>query len=113
MKLNKLGLLSILSLVGFLGLTTGNKALFGFFGFVAYIRYFFVTPDEMFLQNVRSAASVGFFSGIAATGGAFVLHTFAPSVVTGSIVLATCFVVSIICFSVTLITFEFREQRTV
>ncbi len=36
----------------------------GFFGFAYYFRYFFVTPDEMFQQNVRKAASIGFFSGV-------------------------------------------------
>lgn len=113
MKLNKLGLLSLLSLVGLLGLTTGNKALFGFFGFVAYIRYFFVTPDEMFLQNVRSAATIGFFSGVSATGIAFVLNSFVPLVVTRPVILSASFVISIICFTAALVTLEFREQRAV
>ncbi|HWQ78501.1 MAG TPA: DUF3796 domain-containing protein [Anaerovoracaceae bacterium] len=111
MKLNKLGLLSLLALIGILGLTSENKALLGFFGFACYFRYFFVTPDEMFLQNVRKAASLGFFSGVAATGIATVLFTLFPSVFLGILVLAACFVISVIFFSIALVVLEYREQR--
>jgi hypothetical protein len=111
MKLNKLGFLSLLALLGFLGLTSENRALLGFFGFACYIRYFFVTPDELFMQNVRSAASIGFFSGVAATGLAVALRTLMPAAFSGRLVLSACFVISVICFSIALVVFEYREQR--
>jgi hypothetical protein len=111
MKLNKLGLLSLLALLGFLGLTTDNRALLGFFGFAVYLRYFFVTPDELFQQNVRGAASIGFFSGVTATGITMGLHMLLPDLFSGGLVLSSCFVVSVICFSIALVVYEFKEQR--
>ena len=112
MKLNKLGLLSLLALIGVLGLIM-NRPLSGFFGFAYYIRYFFVTPDEMFLQNVRSSASIGFFSGMATLGVATILHTLFPILITGSIVLASYIVTSVICFTFALLINEIKEQRGV
>ncbi len=112
MKFNKLGLLSLLALVGVLGLIM-KQPLNGFFGFGYYVRYFFVTPDEMFQQNVRSAASIGFFSGMTALGVATVMHTLFPILFTGSIVLASTIVVSVVCFTFALLVVEVKEQRGV
>lgn len=111
MKLNQLGFLSLLALLGFLGLATENRGLLGFFGFAVYLRYFFVKPDELFMQNVRSAASIGFFSGVAATGFTVALRTLTPDLLSRDLALASCFVVSVICFSIALVVFEYREQR--
>lgn len=99
------------ALLGFLGFTTEYRGLLGFFGFAAYIRYFFVTPDELFQQNVRSAGSIGFFSGVAATGIALALHALMPDLFSRTLVLSSCFVVSVICFSIALIAYECKEQR--
>ena len=113
MKLNKLGFLSLLALIGILGLTADNKALYGFFGFSYYIRYFFVTPDELFIQNVRSATSIGFFSGIAATGFSVALCTLIPSLPSKNLALAACFAISVICFTIALAAYEYKEQRVI
>ncbi len=112
MKFNKLGLLSLLALVGVLGLIM-DRPFFGFFGFTYYIRYFFVTPDEMFLQNIKNAASIGFFSGIAVLGIAITLHTLFPLLISGSFVLASYVIASIICFTFALLVYEIKEQRGV
>ena len=111
MKLNKLGFLSFFTLLGILGLMTDNKGLLGFFGFAYYFRYFFVTPDEMFMQNVRQAASAGFFSGIVATAIAVLLRTLLPSFVAINVTLAACYVVSLFCFSIVLVVLELKEMR--
>jgi hypothetical protein len=111
MKLNKLGFLSLLALLGFLGLSAESRGMLSFFGFAVYIRYFFVTPDELFQQNVRGAASIGFFSGVAATGITMALYMLLPDLFSRDLVLKSCFVVSVICFSIALVVYEFKEQR--
>ncbi len=111
MKLNYLGFLSLLALLGMMGFTTENRALLGFWGFLYYIRYFFITADELFVQNVKTAASIGFFAGIAATGLAFALRVLLPSLIAGNTVLATTYVVSVFYFTIALVVLEYREQR--
>ena len=110
MKLNKLGFLSLLALLGIMGITT-HRPLLGFFGFAYYIRYFFVTPDEMFLLNVRRAASIGFFAGVWATGLALAVHLLFPTFLPSNMALASCYVVSTFCFTIALMIFEIKEQR--
>lgn len=111
MKINALGFLSVLALLGILGLIMDHRPLLGFFGFAYYIRYFFITPDEMFVQNVRRAASIGFFSGVAATGIAVAARMLLPALLTGSMALAACYVVSVFCFTIALAVLELRESR--
>lgn len=104
MRINKLGFLSFLAVLGFFGYP-------GFFAFIYYIRYFFVRPDEMFQYNVRGAASIGFFSGIASTGFAILLHFFLPDIISAKMVLASSYVVSVFVFTVVLVIFELKELR--
>jgi len=111
MKLNRLGFLSLLSLLGILGLFVDNSGLLGFFGFLYYLRYFFVIPDELFQENVRKATSIGFFTGVAATGLVFALRVVLPVSIAPSVALATTFIVSVACFTIALVVFEIREQR--
>jgi hypothetical protein len=110
MKVNKLGLLSALALLGILGMVTENKPLIGFLGFAYYVRYFFVTPDEMFQQNVRRAASIGFFSGVGATGLALIVRILFPDFLTSNMTLASCYIVSVFCFTITLLILEIKEN---
>lgn len=110
MKVNKLGFLSILALLGFMGFTV-SAPFFGFFGFAQYVRYFFVTPDEMFQQNVTKAASFGFFSGAGVTSLAIVLHFLFPAILPVNIALVSCYVVSMVCFTISLVVLEINEQR--
>ena len=110
MKVNKLGFLSLLTILGLLGLATDNRGFLGFFGFAYYIRYFFVTPDEMFMQNVRRAASIGFFSGVIVTGIATVLRVAFPVFISSRAVLAAGYAVSVFCFTIVLMMSEIKEQ---
>lgn len=112
MKVNKLGFLSILALLGFMGFTVSTP-FFGFFGFAQYIRYFFVTPDEMFQQNLRKSASYGFFSGIWVTSLAIVVHFLFPAFLPVNIALISCYVVAVICFTISLVVLEINEQREI
>ena len=111
MKMNKLGFLSLIALLGVLGLFMDNKALLGLLGFAYYFRYFFVTPDELFIQNVRRAASIGFFSGVVVTALAVALRTLLPSLIERNVALAACFVVSMFCFTIALVVLEMKEMR--
>jgi len=70
-----------------------------------------VVPDEMFTQNVRKAASVGFFSGTGVTTIAVALHTLLPSIIASNIALASSYVVSVFCFTITLAVLELKEMR--
>ena len=63
-RFNPLGLLALLSIIAVLGFLTDNKGWFGFFGFFYYIRYFWVLPDEFFLENVRKTATLAFFASL-------------------------------------------------
>lgn len=110
MKLNKLGFLSILALLGILGFSI-HPSFLGFFGFAYYLRYFFVTPDELFQQNVNKAASIGFFSGVWATGISIVIHLLFPDFLSANMSLASCYVVSLLCFTIVLLIMEIKEQR--
>ncbi len=111
MKLNKLGFLSILALIGIFGIATEHRSYLGFFCFTYYIRYFFMTPDEMFQQNIRKAASIGFFSGVGATGLALTIRVLFPEFIASNMVLASCYVVSVFCFTIALMVLEIKEQR--
>jgi hypothetical protein len=85
MKINKLGFLSLFAFLGILGLIMDKKGIPGLLGFAYFFRYFFVTPYEMFMQNVRRAASIGFFSGVAVTTIAVALPTLLPSLIASNV----------------------------
>lgn len=110
MKLNRLGFLSLFAIIGVLGLVSDNKEFAGFFGYAYYIRYFFVIPDELFIANIRKVASFGFFSGILATGIALILHILFPGLLSNAMILASCYVVSVFCFTIALIVLEIKEM---
>ena len=51
------GLLGLLSAIGVLGAATGQASLCPFLAFALFFGCFFVTPDEMFVERMRKAAS--------------------------------------------------------
>ena len=59
------GLLGLLSLIGISGIITHNSTLYPFLAFAIFFEYFFVTPDEMFIENVRKAAAWAFYANLA------------------------------------------------
>lgn len=60
---NAYGLFGGLSIIGIIGWFTGTKELWSFFAFAVFFQYLFVAPDEMFVANIRKAASRAFFCG--------------------------------------------------
>ena len=61
------GLLSFLSLISVVGLIIEEPAFYPFFAFVLFFEYFFIKPDEMFLENMRKAASWAFYVSLLVT----------------------------------------------
>ena len=61
------GLLGLLSAIGVLGAATGQASLCPFLAFALFFGCFFVTPDEMFVERMRKAASWAFYADLALT----------------------------------------------
>ena len=120
-KINKLGFVGCLSCVSILGAVSGHMYYWAFMGFAPYFYYFSVTPDEMFVEHVRKAATLAFFTSLAATVCSFALM----AVLTLIEMLAACTVqflspltvlvfgltVSIAVFTITLHYHEVKERR--
>lgn len=109
---NPLGLLSLLSLIAALGFLSGDNGWFGFLAFLYYIRYFWVIPDEFFLENIRKTATLAFFSSaLSFAAYAFICCLFFEPTQAAAMAFALSFATSIIIFSLTLAFYEWREQR--
>lgn len=111
-KVNFLGFLSLLALIALLGWKNEQTGLYGFFGFVYFIRYFWVIPDELFMMNVRKAATTAFMAGMVA----LVPVMFAASFLYGvsaaiPMAFAVSFVAAVLLFSLSLAVLEWKEQR--
>ena len=111
MKRNPLGFLSLLALIGIFGFITPNRALLGFWGFAVYFRYFFVIADELFQQNVRQSAAIGFFSGTAVMAISVVGRVLFPQLIGKELALVSNFLASMLCFTLALLWFELKETR--
>lgn len=109
---NILGLLSLLSVIAVLGFLTDNKGWFGFFGFFYYVRYFWVLPDEFFLENVRKTATLAFFSSILSlVVYVFICSVFFDPARAAAMSFGLSFATSVIVFSLALAICECREQK--
>lgn len=106
------GLLGFLSLIGVVGLIIEEPAFYPFFAFVLFFEYFFIKPDEMFLENMRKAASWAFYvSLLVTTAGACCLALFGQ---TAEYALRQGigwgFACSLIVFSCTATYFEWKDS---
>ena len=72
---NKYGCIGFVSLLGLWGLYANEPLFLSFFTFVIFFSYFWVTPDEMFVDTLKKCATIAFFSNITIT----VIATFAFS----------------------------------
>lgn len=112
-RFNYLGLLSLLALIPILGWKLEIPGLFGFFGFAYYLRYFWVTPDELFLLNLRKAATAAFFweliSLVPLLAAAWVICGGTRALPAA---LGLSYAVAILVFSFALAALELREQRS-
>ncbi|SHH69922.1 Protein of unknown function [Anaerosphaera aminiphila DSM 21120] len=74
---NKYGFIGFLSLLGFWGLHSGDSIFLFFFAFVVFFQYFWIVPDEMFVDTIRKCATYAFFANLfTATGATLVFSYF-------------------------------------
>lgn len=73
---NKYGLIGFISLLGFIGLFGGEPLFFSFFAFAIFFEYFWVQPDEMFLETLRKCATYAFFTNLFITTGATLVFSY-------------------------------------
>lgn len=64
---NKYGYIGLVSLLGFWGLFGGEQLFLSFFAFAIFFEYFWITPDEMFINTMRKCATTAFFTNLAIT----------------------------------------------
>lgn len=64
---SRYGFLWMVSLLGVIGCVVHEPMYFPFFGFVLFFEYFFVQPDEMFVDHMRKAAAWAFYAHLAVT----------------------------------------------
>lgn len=67
---NKYGLIGFISLLGFAGVFGGEPLFLSFFAFALFFEYFWVQPDEMFIETLRKCATYAFFTDLFVTTGA-------------------------------------------
>ena len=110
--INYLGFLALLALIAFLAWPSGNNGLLGFLGFLYFARYFRVIPDELFLLNLRRAATTAFLVEMFTLVPLMFLCTWLcqpESVMPWAFGLS--FAAGIISFSLLLAVIEWRERR--
>lgn len=107
-QMNYLGLLSFLSLLAILGWVTENKGFYGFLGFLAYVQYFWVIPDELFLQNVQKSCTIAFFAEMISL---IPLMFFCIMFEDIPAAFGLSFGIGIFVFSIALAVLEWRDQR--
>ena len=107
---NPLGYLGFFALLGFLGFSQDRINLC-FFGFLVYFRYFWVFPDEMFMNYTHKAASWGFFAGMMATLTATLAALASTNLVKGfRFGVSVGFIAALLVFSMVHCYYEFREN---
>ena len=77
---NWYGCIGFVSLLGVWGALAGEPLFYPFFAFLVFFEYFWVTPDEMFLDTMKKCAATAFFCNLfltaAATLGCYCSLTF-------------------------------------
>ena len=89
---NWYGCVGFLSLLGVWGILGDEPLFLCFFAFALFFEYFWVNPDEMFVESMRKCATLAFASNLLITGT------------------ATGFGVSIAVFAFSTFVMEIRER---
>ena len=107
------GLLGLLSLIGISGIITHNSSLYPFLAFILFFEYFFVKPDEMFIENMRKAAAWAFYTNLAITTVITCYYTFAKQQPNIALLkgVGMGFGISLIVFSFTSAWFDWKDRR--
>lgn len=109
------GLIGFFSLIGLIGFYTNNPIYFPFLAFALFFEYFFVETDEMFITNMRKAASWAFYTNLAittlATGYLVFVENQADIALTKGVGLG--FGVAIMIFSFVTAWFDWKDRHGV
>ncbi len=110
---SRYGLIGLFSIVGVMGVVTQNTSLYPFLAFVVFFEYLFVEPDEMFVENMRKAASWAFYTQLAIVA----LITCASIVPFPETALqkgaAAGFGIALVVFCLTTAYFDWKDRRGV
>jgi Protein of unknown function (DUF3796) len=111
-KLSYLGFIGFLGLLGpfhnFLGIDDSFVYLIGFFPFFAYES---ITPDELFINHVRKAATRAFFIGLVLSVLAYIfLYSIENIHLLRLLFIGICSI-SIMTFMISLEIYERREKK--
>lgn len=108
---NWYGCIGFLSLLGFLGISVDEHLFLSFFAFALFFEYFWVNPDEMFVENMRKCATLAFASNLLITTSAtLILSQFNLSGNPLAAGTALGFGVSIAFFAFSTFIMEIRER---
>lgn len=108
---NKYGFIGLLSLLGFVGLFGEEPLFLSFFAFAIFFEYFWVQPDELFVETIRKCATYAFFINLFITAGAtFIFHYFkiSSNPLAGGTALG--FGIAVAVFALMTFTMELRER---
>lgn len=110
-RINYMGFLSLLALVPVIGWKTGNHGLWAFFSYLYYLKYFWVIPDEMFIQQVRKASVIACLAGIISLVPLMILGSFCfQGRDAVAIPFGMCFGVIVLLFGISFAILEAREE---
>lgn len=109
---NKYGLIGFLSLLGFWGLYSGDNIFLSFFTFIIFFQYFWIIPDELFIETLRKCAASAFFVNIAITTvSTFLLSYFEISSNPFAAGTSLGFGIAIAIFTFSTFIFEWKQRR--
>lgn len=107
---NPLALLSLLALLALLAPVCRNTGMYGFLGFLVYLPYWRVLPDELFLLNLRRAATAAFLAQTLLLVAALPVCVLGLRQSVGA-AFGVCFAAGVIWFSLHLSWLEWKEKR--
>ena len=111
MMKNRYGCIGFVSLLGIWGLIGKEPLFLSFFAFILFFEYFWVTPDEMFVDTMKKCASWAFFANLFITTViTFGLSYFKISNNPLAAGTAVGFGISIAVFAFSAFVLEFKER---
>lgn len=111
---NKYGLIGLVTLLGFWGLYSGDTIYLSFFSFIVFFQYFWIIPDELFIETLRKCAAIAFFANMVATVIiTFLLSYFKLSNNPLSAGTSFGFSLAITVFSLSIFILEWNQRRGV
>ncbi len=109
--INYLGFLALPALLAIFAPLTGNTGLYGFLGFLYYLRYFFILPDELFLLQIRKAATAAWLTELALLAPLMALLLLLKEERALPVSFGLSFAGAIFVFTIYLMILEYRESR--